>query len=267
MKKVKNTKLGIRARKVIEQYLNLPSPLFIKCPYFNNRRVKNKSGIRPLIGKGSPEEIVEEAKIIALREHIELKNIPPQERTKFMVENGLGIDCSGFAYHVLSAELAEKDNEFNEKSSLAKILKVSEGKSFIRKIISKLRPVESTNVKAFANKKVTEIVDLFNIEAGDFIVMLNEVENHILVIEKTEINDKGESVIEYCHSIAWPKDGKYDHGISRGTIILTGNELDITEGIWNEKEVMEHENVTKEKAVKSEYCAIHRVIVKKNSLC
>ena len=67
--------LSSQTQKVIHDYLHLPiGGVFVNCPYYNNRRTGMWAGLRVLIGKGSVDDIVEEAMLIALREKIDLKN-------------------------------------------------------------------------------------------------------------------------------------------------------------------------------------------------
>src|SRR3989344_7810930 len=72
-------------------------------PYYNNARVAVR-GLRVMRGKGSPEEIKDEALLYALREKVDLKMLTSETYKKFLVDHKLGIDCSGLAYHVLDAE-------------------------------------------------------------------------------------------------------------------------------------------------------------------
>src|SRR3989344_4173036 len=97
--------LSKNALDVMEQYLHLPfAKQHISCPYFNNKRSGIRGGLRALIGKGSPEEIAEEAKILAMKEHVLLNTLANDALKQFLVNHTIGIDCSGFVYHVLAAE-------------------------------------------------------------------------------------------------------------------------------------------------------------------
>src|SRR3989344_7608981 len=83
-------------------------------PYYNNAHKKVRLGLRALIGKGTPEEVSDEALLYSLREKVDLKTLTPELRKKFLIEHNIGIDCSGLAYHVLDAE-----NKARDKGSLA----------------------------------------------------------------------------------------------------------------------------------------------------
>ena len=56
--------LSPKAGQIIDKYFNLPfaGVLGVRCPYFNNARRNLRGQLRGLVGKGTPEEIVEEAK-------------------------------------------------------------------------------------------------------------------------------------------------------------------------------------------------------------
>ena len=124
-------KISYHAQKIIEDYLELPFPnKQVSCPYFNNRRTKVRGALRALVGKGNPEDIVEESIIIALREKINFSELNNEEIKHFLVDKNLGIDCSGFVYYVLEAELKAQ-----HKSNLNKYLHRPWIKNPLRKLI------------------------------------------------------------------------------------------------------------------------------------
>jgi hypothetical protein len=52
-------------------------------------------------GKGTPEQLVQAANLIANQWDIDLTHAPQQVVVEFMKAAGLGIDCSGFAFNIL----------------------------------------------------------------------------------------------------------------------------------------------------------------------
>jgi hypothetical protein len=112
----------------VEKYLNLD--IFgkkIVCPYFTNHigltfmEAMRDGGLdldtaRKVIknfnernynlgwwrGKGSPEQIADATIKIAEREKLDLSKGSVEIIREFMLEHGLGVDCSGFVYNVLS---------------------------------------------------------------------------------------------------------------------------------------------------------------------
>jgi hypothetical protein len=139
--------LSPQAEAVINDYLTLPFPnRQVACPYYNNRHGKVHGALRVLVGKGAPDEIAEEALIISLRDKIDLDSLDTETLKKFLVGHHLGVDCSGFAYHVLSAEVTAQG-----KGKLKQYLKFSQQTDILRKLILLLRPAENTSVKVLAD--------------------------------------------------------------------------------------------------------------------
>lgn len=240
------SKLSSSALKTIHDYLNLPfiGISGVRCPYFNNAKTRQRGQLKVLVGKGSPEEIVEEAKIISIqyRKDIFDKNgvfnahvDHPAEHEQaecirqFLVDNNLGIDCSGFVTNVLQKHFYETLNV-----DLAKKLFITPKKNFLRWIISRLRPIEQISVGVYASEKNTMIInDLRMIQPADLIIQLktgpNKNHNHILLITETDGNK-----IKYAHARAWSSEGKYGHGVSQGKITITNPEKGLLEQVWEE---------------------------------
>ena len=247
--------LSPKAQKIIQDYLSLPFPevLGVRCPYFINAKKNKRGQLRSLIGKGTPEEIIEEAKIISIQYHHgifdhngnccfyhqnEEINIVEKQKliTRFLVDNNLGIDCSGFAIHILRAHFLE-----TAKIDITKKFIKNIPSGFLRKLIMQLRPVESIGVKTgFCNDKNTKNLgsettgyDYSKIQSGDVITMLetgvNKKRNHILVI--TNCDGK---TISYIHSRAWSSEGKYGHGVNNGEIKIVKPEKGLLEQEWHE---------------------------------
>jgi len=93
-------------REYLDQYLNLeivPGKR-VRVPYWLNKygagdlqRIQGPFG-----GKGTPNEIkkatLEKAKTLGVNP----SEMPPSEIKKFMKENRIGVDCSGFVFHILN---------------------------------------------------------------------------------------------------------------------------------------------------------------------
>jgi hypothetical protein len=264
-------KLSPSAQKTIHNYLNLPFSGIsgVRCPYFNNARLGQRGQLKVLIGKGTPEEIVEEAKIISIQykkdvfdkngifnAHIEHPAEHEQAECigQFMVDNNLGVDCSGFVTNVLQQHFRETKN-----IDLARKLFVTSKKNFPRWVISRLRPVEQISVAVYANDKNTGILnDLRTVQAGDLIIMLktgpNKNHNHILLVEETE-----EDRVKYVHARVWSSEGKYGHGVSCGTITVTNPGKGLLEQTWNEKEKTNEENETYLEAKQADTLQVRRL--------
>jgi len=231
----------------------------INCPYFNNRRSKVRAGLRVVIGKGSPEEIVDEANLFALREKIDLKNLQNEAIKQFLVDHNLGLDCSAFAYYILAAEYASKT-----KTKLSsKIFYPNIG--FLRRLLTKLRPVENIGVKTLAHEKNSRLVSLSDIAPGDFVSILNSGKehnlNHILVIYKVEYEENTPKTLYYTHSFQWSTDGKYNHGIKTGRIEITNIQKTLLDQKWIESEKTTEENETYLRASDAEVLELRRLNV------
>lgn len=263
--------LSASAQKTIHDYLNLPfqGVSGVRCPYFNNARLGQRGQLKVLIGKGTPEEIVEEAKIISIQYHKDVfdKNglfkghlDHPAEHEQvecirqFMVDNNLGVDCSGFVTNVLGQHFQETAGV-----DLPRKLFVTPKTNFLRWIISRLRPVEQISVNVYANDKNTDIVkDIQKTQPGDLVVMLNtgpnKNRNHILLIEEVS----GEK-IKYAHARVWSSEGKYGHGVSQGTITITNPEKGLLGQAWEEKNKINENNETFLEAKQAEILEVRRI--------
>ncbi len=243
------------ALEVIEGYSSLDfRDRKVACPYFNNRRAKVRGALGVVVGKGRAEEIIEEAKLMAMRERVELDKLSSEEIREFLVDHNLGIDCSGFVYYILDAEVKAKTDK-----SLKNFLKPVKG-GFLSRIIFKFRVVRNTNVLLLADDKNSKKVDLKNVEPGDFVVMMRygkeKNKYHILIIESVEYENEVPKVLYYVHSMCWRVDGKYNHGIKKGKIEIIDLNKNLLEQNWIEGV---DENETLEKAKKAEVVDIKRL--------
>jgi hypothetical protein len=197
-------------------------------PYFNNKSRGRRAGLAVEIGKGSPRQIQEEIEALAKKEKVDLQTV---NLKKFIVDHDIGIECSGFAYHVLSA--------FG-KGELKEKLKFPYIKGILGTLRIKFRPVENTDVKTFAHDLNSKKIEIKDVKIGDIITMTKGTErDHILVITKVEY-----PIIHYVHAIAWPSDGEYGHGIHEGTIKIVDLEKDIVDQKWVENGKEGEENYT-----------------------
>jgi hypothetical protein len=242
-----NTKtLSQPALAVIDQYLNFhvdkigavsagahQQGLTCSIPYYNNKRNGVRGGLRALSGKGSPRDIFDEVEIIMLKEKIPVASLTDETFKWFLVDHNIGIDCSGFAYYILNAE-----GHARGKKSIERHLSFPLSKGFIRKIRCLLRPVGNTGVGTFAHAENSTSVLLKDIQVGDMITMLDDDKSrdHILVVHQIEYQNFIPTTIHYSHSIAWPTDGQYNHGVRQGKIDIIDINKPITEQIWSENE-------------------------------
>ncbi|MBP9732436.1 MAG: hypothetical protein KBD29_03195 [Candidatus Magasanikbacteria bacterium] len=224
--------LSPQALAVIDSYEHLKiGNKTINCPYFNNRTTNLRGALRVLVGKGTPLEIADEARILSLRDKFELDELHEDDLVKFLTEHHLGLDCAAFAYYILDAELQSTQNK-----KLRQLLSFK-SKGLLRRLIAKFRIVENTGVLVF-NENSNEI-KLEEIKPGDAVIALGggirHDYNHIIIITSVT-RDDSEKVqsLEYAHSYTWKSEGKYTKGIRRGTIEITKPNGTILEQKWTE---------------------------------
>ncbi|HRY36398.1 MAG TPA: hypothetical protein P5230_00745 [Candidatus Magasanikbacteria bacterium] len=265
--------LSPKAEKLIEQYLHLPFEdiLNVRCPYFINSRAKQRAQLRVLIGKGLPQEIVEEAKIISIQYHHGLFNCdgkcliseltktetdnPPEECIKkFLVDNGLGIDCSGFVSHVLREHFQE-----TRKIDIANKFYFVPLKNYFRYLICWLRPIENMSVKKYASDQNTKKIEsVKEISPGDLLIMLEtgpqKNRNHIVLV-----TDNDGKIIKYAHARAWSMEGKYDHGVARGEIRIINPTESLLKQEWVEFGTVNENNETYLEAKNAKIFEVRRI--------
>ncbi len=246
-----NTKtLSPRALSVIDQYLHFKvGPAMCSVPYFNNRTTRARVALRAHTGKGSPKDIFDEAQSVLLKAHVATDSLTSESLKKLLVDNNLGIDCSGFAYYVLNSESVETSTGKLD----TRISFVNAG-GLLGKIRAKLRPVENCSVATLANNKNSTVVELKDIVPGDMITLLatqsktpsipnttppqphQNDRDHILVIHQVEYQNFVASKIHYSHAVAYPEDGIYGSGIKQGVIEIVDHTKPITEALWIEND-------------------------------
>lgn len=251
--------LSESAKKVINDYQNLViSGKEINCPYYNNKKVKMRGALAVLVGKGSPEDIVEETTLFAKKKNFDISKASAEDITKFMKDLNLGIDCSGFAFHVLNAELGGR---------LKKKIVVPT-KSIMRKLLSRMRKVENTNVKTLRNEINSRAVELSEVLPGDIICMIGTGKNndldHVLVVTDVEMDEReNRKSIGYMHSLDWKTDLDEDGGIKKGTIKIDDANEALEHQKWEESgktEATEEENATFWRAISAKELSVRRVL-------
>lgn len=248
------------ALDVINNYLHLPlGDKFVPCPYYNNKRQKARGALRVLVGKGNPDDIAEEATIMSMREKIPLGLLSEQQLKEFLVNHGLGVDCSAFAFYLLDAEFRAR-----KKKSLGYVLKFSPTINPIRILLRQLRKVENTNVSTLASDKNSHSIEIKDVEAGDMITMIDTgidaARNHILVIHQVDKNTRGTpTLIHYTHSLQWRADGKFHHGVRQGKIEIENVKKSLKNQTWFEQNKEGNENETLERALGARLLELRRL--------
>ncbi len=255
--------LSEKALTIIDQYLHFKmGAATVSIPYYNNNHKKIRAALRATTGKGSPKDIFDEVEISLMKNGSRAAAssaptgavhggafrpgiITSDSLKHFLVNEDIGIDCSGFAYYVLNAESVARG-----KSSLDRHLKFPLCKGIIGKIRCKMRPAENAGVRTFAHEKNSHPITLTDIAPGDIITMLGD-HDHIILVSQVEYQNFIPTTIHYVHSIAWPSDGEYGHGVRTGTITISNINAPITSQIWEENEKTGTENYTLQRAISS----------------
>ncbi len=238
-----NTKLILQpALDTIDQYLHFKvGGGECAVPYFNNKRTAQRAALRALVGKGSPKELFDEVEIKTLQNKTLLSAFTDETLKKFMVDEGLGIDCSGLAYYILDAESRARG-----KGPLDRHLTFGHARGLIKYIATKLNPVKNADVLAFVADKNSAAIGLASVQPGDFIAMTGADSecNHIITIHQADYQNFMPIAIHYTHSIALPEDGQYGHGVRQGRIEILDPSKDILDQTWIENERTGQENPT-----------------------
>lgn len=247
-----NTRLlSEKALFVINQYKNF-NVGFAVCsiPYYNNRHMGLRGGLKAQVGKGSPEDISEELMNVAKLQKINLKAIDSITLKKMLVDNNIGIDCSGFAYYILEAE-----SENRGKGKLKRHIFFINARSLFRKFRSKMQPEKNTDVATLTDNKNSRVIEIKDAVPGDMITMVGGVEgkerDHVLVIHQVDFKDAIPTVIYYTHAVAWPTDGEYGHGVRQGVIRINNPDKNIIEQEWIEDNKTGNDNYTFTRSLKS----------------
>jgi hypothetical protein len=234
-----NKTLSTQALSVIDQYLHFKvGPAECSIPYFNNKTVRARAALSVRVGKGNPKEILDEATALLFKNHVDMATLSGESLKKLLVDNGIGIDCSGFAYHILNAESTERG-----KGPLKKYFHFIRTSGLIGKIFVSLRPVKNTDVATFANDENSRAISLMDIQPGDIVTMLSGTDggerDHILVVSAVESEDNMPKKISYSHAVAYPEDGVYGSGVRQGEIEILNANGTITDQIWKESGTVE----------------------------
>jgi len=242
-----------RVSNFVNSYFNLPlGGKKVACPYFINiRKMRQRMGLRVLIGKGTPEEIIQETLIYEKLRGANFFDMTEDEIRDFMVKRHIGIDCSGFIVHVLNRWLKTLN-----KKRLWKYIKFPK-QSLYRRIARLLRPVENISVTTLTNSENTKhIRNLNNLRCGDLIRLKGlKGGHHVMMISKL-IKEKGiVKSFKYIHATRWYKD---KHGVREGEVIVK----DVNSPLYKQKwmDSLNGKNWTYEEVLKDKnYSQIRRI--------
>ena len=198
----------------------------VVTPYFIND--KRRKDLRAMVGKGTPEEIIMEARIWEKLKGTHFEQMDAETIKEFLTGRGLGVDCSGFIVHILDAYTTNKLHKH-----IWQLIKIPSS-SFSARLRYMLRPVEQLGASIITNADNCFEVDLNDVKVMDLIrsksIKLNG--DHIMIVSKV-ITDQDNNVaeIEYTHST--PHYGKLN-GVKTGVIRIKDLNKPLEDQEWLE---------------------------------
>lgn len=226
---MKEYKLPSPVMKTIKSYfeLNFGSKR-IRAPYHMNLK-KEKGGLRVMIGKGTAEEIIHEAKVWAQLKGIKLGRKSENEIREFLINRGIGIDCSGFIVHALNTWFI-----YLGKGSIWKNLKYKNN-SITSKIRRFFRPIENVGANILTSSlNCTKVTDLNGVKPGDLIRAKGKQKNshHVALITKvTKAEDEKTKKFEYVHSHRFYEN---QNGVRKGTVMIINDKKGLKDQKWED---------------------------------
>ena len=225
----KELKISDAAQNTIHRYMNLSlGGKNIVSPYYIN--TKRGRDLRAMVGKGTPEEIIMEAKIWEKLKGASFEEMADKEIKQFLIDKGIGIDCSGFVVHVLDAEYWDRKHKH-----IWSALKIS-GRGFYSWLRYKLRPVENMGANTLTGWDNNIEVTVSDVRPGDLIrsKWKKVGTHHVQLVTRVEYTDEGmPSLIEYTHSTPYYGEG---NGVRIGQIRITDPNRRLFEQEWLEKD-------------------------------
>ena len=240
-------------QKFVNSYFNLNlGGKKIPCPYYINiKKIRQRMGLRVLIGKGTQEEIIQESLIYEKLRGTNFYDMSIYEIREFLVKRHIGIDCSGFIVHIINYWLKGIN-----KKNIWKYIKFPR-QTLYRKIARFFRPVENISAFQLTNKdNSTPIKNLNNIRCGD-LIRLKGLKGgyHVMMISKV-IQNKGKvNSFKYIHATKWYEK---QHGVREGCVIIKNVKEPLYKQKWTD--YLNGRNWTYEEICKDkEYSQVRRL--------
>ncbi|MEI7578795.1 MAG: hypothetical protein WCJ58_02015 [bacterium] len=232
------------AQKVINEFQELHFyEKKVLCPYFMNIR-KQRGGLRVLVGKGDPGEIVREVIVWAKVKHFDLQKANPDQIRIFMINQNIGIDCSGFITHVINYWLHEQGDKPLIKSL---VFKNNDPISRLKRL---LRPVENIGANLItAEDNCEKIEQVKDIAPGDLIRLKGRLKNSHHVMLVFSVTKENELVKEF-QLVESTKDYGKGNGIRFSKVIITDQNLGLKEQTWTDIDPETQRNWTYENLLK-----------------
>src|SRR5258708_5628553 len=110
--------------------------------------------------------------MIVLKNHIDVNSLTNGSLKKLLVDNNIGIDCSGFAYYILDAV-----SQASNKGPISKHIKFVNCSGILGRFYCSLRPATSIDVSTLADDANSHEVKPREVEPGDIITMISNEES------------------------------------------------------------------------------------------
>ncbi len=248
---MKSSLISEPALKVIDSYTHFKVGAAVSSvPYFNNKTIRRRGALPVFGGKGTAHDLSEEVTILIVKNHIDANSLADESLKQLMVDNNLGIECSGLAYRILEAENAARGF-----GSLARHISFVNCHGLWGAVRARLRPALNCDVATFAASANSRPVPLSGVAPGDLITMTNDQEeserDHILVVHEVSHEENGATTLHYTHAARYPEDGLYSHGLKQGMITVRTTDQSLTTALWNENGKDGEENRLYRRAQKS----------------
>ncbi|MFC1780154.1 hypothetical protein ACFLY9_00455 [Patescibacteria group bacterium] len=229
-------KLPKQVQQIINKYFNLPlDSKKVPCPYYINiKKHKQRMGLRVLVGKGTPEEIIQESLIYEKLRDVDFSKMTISEIRDFLVKRHIGIDCSGFVVHVLDHWLRS-----HNKKHLWNYIRFP--KQNLYRIFARIfRPVENISATILTNEENTvQVKSLNNIKCGDLIRLkvprrAKDLLDSYHVMLISEIKKENGKVIsfKYIHST---REYGSEHGVREGKTIIKNPKAHLSKQEWTDE--------------------------------
>ncbi len=196
---------------------------FVACPYYMNAGVRKRAASAVESGKGSPEEIIEELKSRALIKKIDLAKLSGDEIRQLMIDERIGIDCSGLVSHILDPWVKEIFHTTLGRS----LLRTQH--SLKRKLLLRLRPFQNIDVTLLTSPENARSVLLTDIRPGDLIRTRGG--RHVLLIYEVEKDTENLISFSFIHSSDRFSGAS---GLQRGKVTISKPEGSLHEQLWQE---------------------------------
>lgn len=213
------------AQKVVDRYLNLQlGGKSVIAPYYIN--IQRKKDLRALVGKGTPEEMEMEAKIWEKLKGVNFSEMSEFDIRNFLMQRGIGIDCSGFIMHVINSWYKAERG----KTIWGKMKPYT--RSLLHKLAYKLKPVEKLGAEIITNENNAIKININDVLPGDVIRSKWKRKNahHILLVSKVTYDENSNvSEIEYVNSTEQYGD---NNGVRSGKIVIKDPNLPLEKQKW-----------------------------------